>query len=218
MKRGVFICFTGIDGSGKTTLAKSLVEIMKRNGIECRYVYNRYNPFMLKPFIVVARAIFLRGNDMFEDYTEDSNAKKRIFKNHLLSVIYQSFLLFDYSLQIFIKVKIPLILGKNIICDRYIYDTVCTDLAVDMNYSNEKKIDMLRKCFYLFPKPDMTFLIDIPEEIAYGRKDDIPSVDYLKDRRNIYLEIGRAYKMISLDGTKDLVELEGTVVSKVIKL
>lgn len=217
MKRGFFICFTGIDGSGKTTLAKSLVEAMKKNGIESRYVYNRFNPFMLKPFIIVARALLLRGKDMFEDYIADSNAKRRIFKNRFLSIVYQSFLLFDYSFQIFLKVKIPLMLGKNIICDRYIYDTVCTDLAIDLNYSDDKIVNILKKCLYLFPKPDMTFLIDVSEEVAYGRKDDVPSVDYLKDRRNIYLEIGRVYEMIILDGTKDLTELKDVVENKVIE-
>ena len=216
-RNNFFICFTGIDGSGKTTLAKSLVVVMKRKGIECRYVYNRFNPFMLKPFIIVARALFLRGTDVFEDYTEDCNAKKKLFKNRFLSVIYQSFLLFDYSFQIFLKVKIPLMLGRNIICDRYIYDTVCTDLAVDLNYSEKKTMDILRKCLYLFPKPDMIFLIDVLEEVAYGRKGDVPSVDYLKDRRNIYLEIGREHEMMILDGTQDLAELKDVVGNKVIE-
>ena len=216
MKKGIFICFTGIDGSGKTTLAKSLVEVMKRKGIESRYVYNRFNPFMLKPFIIVARALLLRGKDMFKDYIADSNAKRRIFKNRFLSIVYQSFLLFDYSFQIFLKVKILLMLGRNIICDRYIYDTVCTDLATDLNYSDEKIVNILRKCLYLFPKPDMTFLIDVPEEIAYKRKDDVPSVDYLKDRRNVYLKVGREYEMTILDGTKGLTELKNAVENKVI--
>lgn len=208
MKRGIFICFTGIDGSGKTTLSKSLVDEMKRKGIECRYVYNRFNPFLLKPFMMIARAIFLRGKDMFEDYTEDSDAKKRLFKNRLLSMIYQSFLLFDYSFQIFLKVKIPLMLGRNIICDRYIYDTVCTDLAVDLNYSKKTTTDILRKCLYLFPQPDITFLIDVPEEIAYERKDDVPSIDYLKDRRNIYLCIANVYNMIEIEGDRGIEDIE----------
>ena len=218
MKRGIFVCFTGIDGSGKTTLSKSLVEEMKRNGIECRYVYNRFNPFLLKPFMMVARAIFLRGKDMFEDYTEDSDAKKRLFKNRLLSMIYQSFLLFDYSFQIFLKVKIPLMLGRNIICDRYIYDTVCTDLAVDLNYSEKKTMDILRKCLYLFPKPDMTFLIDVPEEIAYKRKDDVPSVDYLKERRKIYLDVGKEEGMVILDGSIPLNNLKSILEDRVEEL
>lgn len=216
MKKRIFICFTGIDGSGKTTLAKTLVDTVKRNGIECRYVYSRFNPFLLKPFLIFGRVLFLRGKDMFGDYTKDSNAKKKLFKNRFLSIIYQSCLLFDYSFQIFSKVKIPLMFGKNIICDRYIYDTVCTDLAVDLNYSDWKAKDILTKCLYLFPKPDMIFLIDVPEGIAYSRKGDVPSIRYLRDRKKYYLSIVNMCNMIKIEGEQKIEDVERKIFSKVL--
>jgi dTMP kinase len=74
---------------------------------------------------------------------------------------------------------------------------------------------MLKNLLHLFPKPDLIFLVDVPEEIAYQRKDDVPSMDYLKVRRNSYLDIGEGYDMRLLDGCKDLTELKERVQKEV---
>lgn len=208
MKTKVFlICFTGIDGSGKTTLSKELVKLLNRKGVKCKYVYGKLNPFISKPFILIGREIFLRGKNPFKDYSEYSNSKRRvIMKHYFLSRIYQKILLFDYMLQIFFKIKLPLMLDKNIVCDRYVYDTIITDIAIDM-YSKGRIIKLLNNLQHFFPDPDITFLVDLPEEIAYKRKDDIPSIDYLKERRKIYLEVGEKFGMVVLDGSKSLEEL-----------
>lgn len=207
--KGFLICFTGIDGTGKTTLSKELVKSLKEREIECKYVYARLTPIISKPFMVIGRLIFLRGGNIFENYSDYSNTKRTAIEhNSFLSRIYQQILLFDYFFQVFFKVKIPLIFNKNIVCDRYIYDTVITDLSVDMNYSTDKVINMLDNLLRFFPEPDTTFLIDVPEEIAYQRKNDTPSIEYLKERRGIYLNVGNKYKMVILDGSKKLEELQ----------
>lgn len=215
MRRGNLICFIGIDGAGKTTHAKALAEIMKKNGVECKYVWCRFEPFLIAPFITVARVLFLRKKDMFKNYGEYSIAKKNLLKNGFLSKLYQYLILSDYFLQVFLKVKIPLRFGKNIICDRYIHDTIITDLAVYLGYSDEKIKKVLGRCLYFFPKPDLSFLIDVPEEIAFQRKDDTPSIEYLRERRNIYLNIGKEYEMVILDGSKKLEELQCEIERKV---
>jgi len=214
----MFICFTGIDGSGKTTLAKSLVDVMEQKGIEAKYVYSRYTPIILRPLMLVGRWLFLRGKDVFENYEDYTDAKKSASKKHpFWATLYQRILLFDYFFQIFFKIKLPLLLGENIICDRYIYDTIVTDLSVDFNCSKEDIKNSLSKLSLLFPTPDITFLIDLPGEIAYQRKDDVPSVDYLKERRGIYLNIGEKYGMVILDGTKKLEELQHEIEKEVFK-
>ena len=198
-----------MDGSGKTTLSKELVELLNKKGIKCKYVYGRLNPFILKPFILIGDWLFLRGKDISKNYSEYSNTKRKAIEKHsFLSKVYQQILMFDYSLQIIFKVKLPLIFGKNIVCDRYIYDTMITDLSVDMNYSRDKVTNVLKNLLRFFPEPNITFLIDVPEEIAYKRKDDTPSIEYLRERREIYLDVGRKYGMIILDGSKRLEELQ----------
>ncbi len=214
--RGFLICFTGIDGSGKTTLSKELVELLNKKGIKCKYVYARLNPFVLKPFILIGESIFLRGRDISENYLEYSDTKRKAMAKHsFLSSVYQRILLFDYMFQIFFKVKLPLILGKNIICDRYVYDTVITDLSVDMNYSEDIVISLLDDLLRFFPEPNIAFLVDLPEKIAYQRKSDIASIEYLKERRGMYLDVGRKYNMMILDGSKGLVESKELIQNKI---
>jgi len=211
----MFICFTGIDGSGKSTLAKALVTKLELRGIKSKYVYGRFQPLMLSLVNFIGRVLFLHGKDIFKDYIEYSHTKKALFGNRLLSSIYGLLLLFDYFFQIIFKIWLPIMLGKNIICDRYIYDTIVTDLAVDLNYSQKKIERMLKTCLSFFPKPDLVFLVDVPEEIAYYRKNDVPSINYLKDRRRIYLDMGHKCGMKILDGLKELVELETAILSEV---
>jgi dTMP kinase len=211
-----FICFTGIDGTGKTTLSKELVELLNEKGVNCKYVYARLNPIILKPFILIGEWIFLRGSEISENYSEYSNTKRKTMEIHsFLSRIYEQILLLDYMLQVFFKVKVPLIFGKNIVCDRYIYDTVITDLSVDMNYSEDKTIRLLDNIFRFFPEPDITFLVDVSEEIAYERKNDIPSILYLRERRDMYLNIGKKCEMVILDGSKKREELQCEIEKKV---
>ena len=207
--KGFLICFTGMDGTGKTTLSKNLVKSLKEREIECKYVYARLTPIISKPFMWIGGLIFLHGKNMFENYSDYANTKRMAIEhNSFLSRIYQQILLFDYFFQFFFKVKIPLIFNKNIVCDRYVYDTVITDLSVDMNYSKDKVIDLLDNLLRFFPKPNITFLIDVSEEISYQRKNDTPSIEYLRERRGTYLNVGNKYKMVILDGSKKLEELQ----------
>ena len=214
--KSIFICFIGIDGSGKTTLTIALNKVMKEHGFSSKCVYGRFISVILK-FLVefTKRLLSLRGKDM-NDYAQRAATKEQLFKNRLFAQIYQYFVFLDYTLKIFVKIKLPLMLNQSIVCDRYVYDTV-VDLALDFHYANERIQNVLRNYLRLAPKPDLVFLIDLPEEIAFQRgKDDIPSVAYLSERRGIYLRMSQWDEMMVLDGTKDIKELNDIVESRVI--
>ena len=217
--KGLLICFTGIDGAGKTTLSKELVKSLEKHGIGCKYVYARLNPFISRPVMSIGRLLFLSGREIeSKGYLKYYVMKRAAIKHHsTLSGIYVKILLIDFLLQIFFKVKIPLKLGKNIICDRYVYDTIITDISVHMNYSVEKIINLINSLLRFIPKPNITFLLDVPEEVAYRRKTDIPSVEYLKEKRWIYLDVGKRCEMILIDGCKPLEELKTLTQNKVLE-
>lgn len=213
-KKAFLICFVGMDGTGKTTQAKGLASALGARGVKCKYVWNTYQPFITKPFLLLGKALFFRGKDAFKDYAEYSGTKTKLFKNPLLSRVYEYLSLFDYLCQSFVTIRLPHILGSNIICDRYVQD-VAVNLAVELDYSDKKLGSMLNKLLHLLPKPDLTFFMDVPEEIGYERKNDTPSIEHLRSLRRIYLSMGKEYGAVMLDGTEDLKELESVILSQV---
>jgi dTMP kinase len=203
-KKGMLICFTGIDGSGKTTVAKKLTTYLKEKNLPVLYMYGRLKLFLTKPLMLIGNKMFLREHNITENYVKYSGKKKNLFSKHkFIQKIYLYTILIDYLLQLLIKIKIPLMSGKVIVCDRYIYDTVITDIAVDMNFSKKQVISLLDKCFLLIPNPDLTFLVDVNEEVAYSRKDDVPDERYLKDRRSFYIQVARYYNNMTIINGSD---------------
>ncbi len=219
MPKRYFISFSGMDGTGKTSLSKRIIENFDKNGIKSRYVYGRLNPQILRPFIEISNYLFLRKENRLGEYTSYRSTKKKIIaKYRILFWVYQNILLLDCSLQLIYKIVIPRIFNMSLVCDRYIYDTVVNDISLDLDLSEENMLRLLDRFFYLFPKPDVAFLIDLPEEDAYQRKNDIPSITYLRERRNLYLTIAHKYGMIILDGSKDLNELTSIVEKRLIEV
>ena len=212
--KGFLACFVGIDGAGKSTLAKALTATIREQGIGCRYVWGGFNSsfMMFKPFIaVMTKSVFYGNNHM-----EESSTKGRVLRNSVLSTVYQYLALTDYIVQGLVRIRLPLAFGTNVVCDRYIYD-LTTSIGVLLDYTADRTLALLDRCLGLLPRPDLVFLIDLPEALAYQRKDDVISVDFLSVRRDIYLQMAEKHGMTILDGTSDPQELQELAAGKVLQ-
>ena len=162
----------GVDGAGKTTLAQALAKDLQKQDAAVRYRYCQYFAKLLYPMKRLARLSVMRKTDEF-----------------------------DYIIQVFFKVTLPILLGQKLIIDRYIFD-----IAVNLSLTTNKEIcysESLIRFFLKFaPQPDFIVFIDLPEEVAFNRKDDIQDIEYLRERRERYLVLAGLYNFKLLDGTE----------------
>src|SRR4030043_137758 len=174
--KGALVCLVGIDGSGKSTLAKALAGAAQENGVRCRYVYGGFTSSftIFRPIEALAKALVFRGND----HMETSMTKGRVLRHSRLSAAYQYLALTDYIVQTWFRIGLPLALGWNVVCDRYIYDLVAS-IGVLLDYPLDRTLALLSRCLAFVPRPHLIFLLDLPEALAYQRKDDTVSLDFL---------------------------------------
>ena len=219
-KRGrpLLICFAGIDGSGKSEQARRTVAWLNGQGVRTQYVWNIFEPWLLGFPMKVARRLFLHGKDMFADYDAYWEARDQAFQRSRLAPLFHWFFLGEYVLRFALKVRWPLFRGRSVVCDRYVFDAVIS-LAANLHYSDEKTRSSIRSLLRVMPRPDLTILFDLPEEVAFQRKNDIPSVSYLRARRGVYQSLAEEYRMKIVDGCMPVEQVQATIreaVSKVL--
>jgi len=204
MGRIGLVCFVGIDGSGKTTIAKSMINDMEQLGIRCRYVWSRGTPKVFMPLITFVKKFILRTSRRVLSTDEGNPFNRSLASNTLLSRLWRTMLIIDSLLQVTFSVRIPLKMGTVVVCDRYIFDQM-VDIAVDLRLSTIQLERWANNSVYkLFPRPDLTFLMDIDEAKAFARQQsDVRSVSELGLRRAHYQLLSRINHMIVIDASEE---------------
>ena len=150
----------------------------------------------------------------YDNYLE----KKKTFlkKSGIISMTYYKLAMIEYCLQLFFKVSLPYLFGYTIVSDRYVYDTLINDFAVDLDLSYTEIKTLSKRFWPLIPRPDITFLVSVSPDIALKRKKDIPSARYLEIRNKFYENLNLE-NMIVLDGTRSINDLTEMVHNELVK-
>jgi dTMP kinase len=194
------ICLTGIDGSGKTTLARELARTLNERDIPATSIYGRTQPVLSRVLMMLGRITLLRNADLWHDYPEYATRKKQTMRHSVLGLVYTASILFDYYVQLWLKLLPHLFASRIVISDRYVYDTAISDLAVHLDYSPARMDQVLEQMLRLAPRPVLAVLLDVPVEIAFSRKDDVPAIEYLRERQDYYLKLAGRPEVVLLDG------------------
>ena len=195
MKRKLIIYFAGIDGSGKTTVAESLCESLRDNGLSCKYLWCGWRGFespLFKPIASrIKKTLAKRGES---EKAEEAHNTLPLFG-------YLTFL--DYFMRVYPNVLASHLTHDIVIVDRYVYD-VMAGLEGDKQANR-----FLFALFKLFPRPSIVFFISVPPEVAYNRKDDITSIDFLRhaEQKNLNMLAECSAEVVMLDGTQSKNEL-----------
>ena len=211
----IFVCFIGLDGSGKSTLINSIIKYFDSKNLHLISKCGAYDQGILRPIIKLAKKIFIKNINMYQNYDDYYNSISDFSKSSLRAKLFQHLVLLEYSIEIFFKIKLPLMFSQNIILDRYIYDTA-TNLSVNLNKDFEYHQNLISKLLNKNPEPDIVFFIDIPESESMKRKDDIPSIEYLKKRRIFYNNLVNNFdNIVKLNGLNSKEKLVNTVIKNI---
>lgn len=200
MKRA-FITLEGIEGAGKTTQAKLLVDALKKKGI---------NAILTREPGGVGTAEAIRQILLHIDVDPVSEL-----------LLYEA-----ARTEHFCKVIRPALeSGKTVICDRFIDASVAYQgygRGLDV-----KLIEELNRVATFGTEPDITFIVDIPAELAYKRlkqRGQAPDrferldVKFFENVRQGYLDQSIKYpkRVIVVDGTKAIDEVHKIILEKIL--
>lgn len=184
--RGVIVII-GIDGSGKTTLARNIASSLLARGWNTKYVYARFVPVLSRPLVFLAQ-IILNKKTSRNQLTSmvDRFAKRKLLSINAIALMQESIFFIDYLCQLIMKVWIPYYEGYLLICDRYVQDTVLTDLAIDRRWGLKKIISRIRIYEKMAPRASIIIFLSVSPENALKRKQDIPDRKYIDERCELY--------------------------------
>ncbi|MEY4370453.1 MAG: hypothetical protein RIQ48_162 [Pseudomonadota bacterium] len=206
IKRPFFICFEGVEGSGKSTQAKLLYKFIKKN--------------------ITKNVILTRepGGTLFSEKIRNLMLDK---KNNI-SPLTEFFLLMAARNEHIIS-KINFYLKKKfiIICDRFFYSTLAYQHYLEG--MDRKFIFSIQKKIFNKVHPDITFLIDLNKKESKIRinkrskktnKFDKLSSYHFNKIRNGFLKISKMYKnkIVLIKGNKSLNEIQNLINKKTLKI
>jgi thymidylate kinase len=203
-RSGLLISLSGIDGCGKSTIARQLQEYFSSEyGLPSRVLWCKFGAHPLNNFHVsdlIKRASFPAPHPLSLPVLGERGGRgvsEGCFGAPFPQIYARTLLLIHFA-HILFAVRQKLLRGELIICDRYIFDTA-VDLQQGFQYSAEKIRDILS--IKWLPVPDFKFWLDLPEKSAYRRKPDTESVQFLRERRALYRGIAQEFDLHMIDAS-----------------
>jgi len=220
MRGGLLICFTGIDGSGKTTQANLLLDWLVSKGVKSMYVWSRGEVLTIRRiFLFIGRKVLgTSRREIASDkkaYSEYQTRKSKLMEKSLVRILWSAMTYVEHLIQINLDIRRKMQDGWVVVCDRYLWDSGI-DMAVLNNKNPDWLIGSLNRFMWKFiPKPTITFFIDIPPEEAMKRKNDIPSFDYVRKRAEFYRYLARRSSLTVINGCEDAVAIQNEIIDAV---
>jgi dTMP kinase len=180
------IVFEGIDGSGKTTLARQFCDFLRRNRVDCLYLREPGESVWGLKIRQLADTIdTLPVDEQLNYFIED---RKWDVQHNILPALYR---------------------GRSVVLDRYYLSNACYQGAHGLDMQ-----EIIRRNRTFAPEPDLTFIVDVTVETGLARiaKTERPPAR-LFEQRDFLATVRANYRtitgpaIIAIDGEGSLAEV-----------
>lgn len=204
MKNSSCIIISGLDGSGKTTLANSLVKYLRSKGYETKYVWIR-SPHTIA--YLISRILMRLGwNLTFRNPKGMIISRFELYKGTFISKIWSVIEFLSILPLVISKVWLPYILGYTVVCDRYVIDSAVSIALTtkDMSFPDSFIGALLLKAI---PEKNALIFLDADLPTVLKRRPDVEySVDEIKNEMKLYRSFMRKVKALTFNSATESTE------------
>jgi thymidylate kinase len=204
-----FVVLIGVDGTGKSTQAEFLESDATAKGLRVTALWTRWEPRFIRPLMSLAKHS-AGSSSAAGTHARVMSRKRRIFRSPVVRYLWKWLAGIDYGVQIVPRVRAAQRGADLVIADRYFHDAL-----VDMGANFGGAAPSASGPFRLFPKPDRVVLLDAPEEVVFARKQDVPSLDYLRERRPLYLDMAHRNGWPVVDASRPVDQVRADIAAAV---
>lgn len=193
-------CIMGVDGAGKTTHTKILMNRLDNSQMKYKYVWFRF--FHYTSYIILFYCK-ITGLTRYENIDGEKLGYHEFHKSKIISTLYPYFLFVDMVPAYFFKIFLPIKLGYILVCDRFIYDTL-VDLMIDLEdfeIYNKYPVKLFLK---LIPDNNLTIFLCLDEETIRNRREDLEHDTTLNKRILAYEKISKEFNIKKIKNDKKI--------------
>ena len=191
-KRGEFIVIEGLDGSGKTTQARLLVQRLQSS----------HNAVYTTEPSSGKIGSFIRDRCLYEEKRLDSAVEALLFAADRVEHVQN-------------EVVPSLNEGKLVVSDRYVYSSLAYQGSAGLN------IDWINAINKLALKPDLAVFLDVAPEMVLQRlnrkKSVMETLETQKKVRELYLKFVANGQLVRIDGDMPVADLSEALYTRVLR-
>lgn len=199
------IVVSGVDCVGKSTQIEMLRAAEELRGAAVQVVWHRPG---YSPALDLLRRLVRRVHPKALPTTADAAARERFFSNSRARRLWATIAVLDTLLRYALALRFYLLLGRVVVCDRYMEDGVL-DLRLRFPELNVERWLLTRLTRLAIPRPDLHFLLTIPRATMLQRMDSkrepYPDPSDVRDRRYAeYTQMARSGEFVVIDASKSI--------------
>ena len=208
-QRGMLISISGTDGAGKTAQARALSEALTTSEAYNNVVWSRIGTTPL--YRRASRTAQATGasKKSVSTSTETFGALRRA-----LGFAWATANALDLALTYQWRVRLPLMMGRVVVCDRYTYDAA-VEIAERLGPAALDGLPV-KLLYALSPRPRFAYLLDAPADVAAERSLDPEDAGQLAAQRELYREVAAARGLRIVDASGELAEASDVIVREVL--